>query len=316
MATLQVVKGPNVGECYELKSAEAVIGRYPFCEVVLPTHTVSREHARIVHADGKHFIEDLGSLNGTFLNGERVRKRTELHDKDRIRLYEILLLYHEGQAETAQPVSELAPSAAAEADSDEEGPRPLAVVNMLTLQPQSKATSAEQMKLRSFMKAVHELGGLTNLDDVLAKILDGVFDVFPAAEHGHILFAQTPEGSLQPKAIKHRQDDEAAAMTLGPVSGEVARRLMNSGEAILTSTAPDADEDSVFDVPIRTAMYAPLVGPSRTPCGIMHLDTSEIERRFTENDLHLLVSIATIAAQAVEFAMLSEPEDEIDLSDA
>ncbi|MBX3342534.1 MAG: FHA domain-containing protein, partial [Nitrospira sp.] len=50
VASLQVIKGPHVGAVFELTTSESVMGRYPFCDVVLPSHTISRQHARVVQA--------------------------------------------------------------------------------------------------------------------------------------------------------------------------------------------------------------------------------------------------------------------------
>ena len=72
MATLKVISGPNAGHSYEVAGDEAVVGRYPFCDIVLPSHSVSRQHARIVREADGFYIEDLDSLNGTFVNGTRL----------------------------------------------------------------------------------------------------------------------------------------------------------------------------------------------------------------------------------------------------
>ena len=53
---------------FELTNDETVIGRDQFCDIVLRNHTVSRQHARFVRTGDGFFVEDLSSLNGTFLS--------------------------------------------------------------------------------------------------------------------------------------------------------------------------------------------------------------------------------------------------------
>jgi pSer/pThr/pTyr-binding forkhead associated (FHA) protein len=64
---------------------DLVVGRGPGCAVALSDDSVSRRHARLVFRDGAWIIQDLGSTNGTIVNGERVgRCRLELGDRVRL----------------------------------------------------------------------------------------------------------------------------------------------------------------------------------------------------------------------------------------
>jgi hypothetical protein len=68
-----------------LHAAELMLGRSPDCELVFCDDTVSRHHARLELRDGRWFLVDLGSSNGTLVNGRRVRD-AEVRPGDRIRL--------------------------------------------------------------------------------------------------------------------------------------------------------------------------------------------------------------------------------------
>jgi pSer/pThr/pTyr-binding forkhead associated (FHA) protein len=66
---------------------EVTIGRAPGCSVPLADDTyVSQLHARIYVRDGKPFVEDLGSTNGTFLNRDRLSKTMPLHRGDKLQI--------------------------------------------------------------------------------------------------------------------------------------------------------------------------------------------------------------------------------------
>ena len=73
MPTLVVLQGPDPGRQFSLDHATAIIGRQPDAAVYLESLAVSRQHAQLVCQDGEYFVEDLGSSNGTFVNGLKVR---------------------------------------------------------------------------------------------------------------------------------------------------------------------------------------------------------------------------------------------------
>src|ERR1051326_1179469 len=101
MAYLVVLKGQNAKQSISLDKDRTVLGRNATCDVVFPANdfAVSREHACIVRAQGKFFIEDMGSRNGTFLNNQQVSSRQQLKDTDKIRICDFLYSFHE----TPQP---------------------------------------------------------------------------------------------------------------------------------------------------------------------------------------------------------------------
>jgi pSer/pThr/pTyr-binding forkhead associated (FHA) protein len=69
-----------------LKVGSTVIGRDPSCDALIDSHHVSRCHAEVLVVGDQVFVEDLGSKNGTFVNGDRIGERRELNTGDRLRL--------------------------------------------------------------------------------------------------------------------------------------------------------------------------------------------------------------------------------------
>jgi hypothetical protein len=85
---------PN-GHEHRLPSQNAVIGRAVECDVVIASKSVSREHTRI-HKEGRRwFVDDLGSTNGTWLNGERVLTSLSLLDGDILKVGDITFTFHD-----------------------------------------------------------------------------------------------------------------------------------------------------------------------------------------------------------------------------
>jgi hypothetical protein len=70
---LVVTRGATAGSRYALEPGETTIGRHPDSDIFLDDVTVSRRHARVItKGSGQYMVEDVGSLNGTYLDGDRV----------------------------------------------------------------------------------------------------------------------------------------------------------------------------------------------------------------------------------------------------
>ncbi len=84
--------GGRAGESFRPEGERTTIGRSPDCEIFLDDVTVSRRHAVLVHRDGGFFIEDQGSLNGTYVNRRRIES-AELEDGDELQIGKYRLVF-------------------------------------------------------------------------------------------------------------------------------------------------------------------------------------------------------------------------------
>jgi Tol biopolymer transport system component len=87
-ATLTMTRGPDAGRHFDIGAAPVTIGRQDQCEVQVAGTWVSRRHARLAWTGPGYIVEDLGSTNGTFVNGERVSGAHALQSGDRLQLGE------------------------------------------------------------------------------------------------------------------------------------------------------------------------------------------------------------------------------------
>ena len=99
MAVLEVVKGLTPGRKFLVEGQHAVLGRHPDCDVVLDVAAVSRHHAKIIHETGRYFLEDLGSRNGTFINGQMIHGRAALQEGDQVGICDLAFHFHLDQDE-------------------------------------------------------------------------------------------------------------------------------------------------------------------------------------------------------------------------
>jgi hypothetical protein len=92
---LVVTAGPAQGQIFELRG-EARLGRHRSNAIVLSDGKVSRNHARLDPIHGTYILTDLGSANGTFVNGVRIKQPVRLRDSDLILVGETQLLFYTG----------------------------------------------------------------------------------------------------------------------------------------------------------------------------------------------------------------------------
>ena len=96
---LVVKRGPNVGSRFALDKEVVHAGRHPESDIFLDDITVSRRHAEVVREpDGGYSVRDAGSLNGTYLNRERVES-AKLNDGDELQIGTFKLVFLTGQGD-------------------------------------------------------------------------------------------------------------------------------------------------------------------------------------------------------------------------
>ena len=92
---LVVESGPKAGARYGLEAEVVTIGRHSQADVFLDDITVSRRHAQIEQINGHYRVSDTGSLNGTYVNRERI-DNLDLHDEDEIQIGRFRFVFFHG----------------------------------------------------------------------------------------------------------------------------------------------------------------------------------------------------------------------------
>jgi serine phosphatase RsbU (regulator of sigma subunit)/pSer/pThr/pTyr-binding forkhead associated (FHA) protein len=164
-----------------------------------------------------------------------------------------------------------------------------------------------EVKLRAVLEISRNLSTALRLQDLLPRILESLFQIFPQADHGAILLQEKNTANLVPAAIRNRHDPNDQSLR---VSQTMVSRILESRQAILvadTLANPAFDSSkSVVANRIRSVMGVPLMDPSNQPIGLLAIHTADHLRPFTDEDLDLLCSVAGIVAVAVFNAQLNE----------
>lgn len=295
MPSLHVLKGANEGTVIPLDGEKYILGRNPDCGIVIPITSVSREHAQIVRVQGRYFIEDKQSRNGTFVNNQAITVRTPLRNNDRIRICDFIAAFHDQQPMTMP-------------DDDFDEQEGTSTVEATLLQPAVQLLETQPAeKLRVLLEISSNLGKTLELDKLLPKIVDSLFNLFRQADRCFVIQAEEGTEKLMPRVVKTRKAHEE---TNARYSKSLVRKCLQSAQSFLSDDASRDDRvqlsQSVVDFRIRSVMIAPLVTADGKASGVIQLDTQDRGKKFMQEDLQLLSCVAIQAAVAMENAKLHE----------
>ncbi len=313
MPVLRVIQGLNPGQLLPIEGDTAILGRHPDCDIVLESGAVSRQHARVTRVGNDHFVEDLDSRNGTFVNGQAVAKRQQLLEDDELGICDLTFVFHrkppdldvisqqaeqENAQTTAMMFDDSAPSA---------GSRIMSKLDISTGSSSLRLEVNTEAKLKALIEIGQNLGKAVGLDEVLGSLLESLFAIFPQADRGFVVLKHRDGGGLMPKAVKFRHQEHAETTR---ISRTIVGSVMDSKEAILSADAATDSRfdmaESIVDFHIRSMMCAPLVDSDGNALGVIQIDALDQRNGFGREDLDVLASVACQAAFAVENAQLHE----------
>src|SRR4051794_359604 len=298
-----IVHGSDGRREYEL-GALTTIGRHPDNMVQILDRIVSKEHARIIkQPNGTFLYRDLGSLNGSFMAGDRVTERV-LAEGDELVLGSTQLVFQdEKESEAVLQRVTIQPAAANETLIRKRIEAPAV---SREFQPEKEIKDIDVLR-RDYekLRLAHELGrsiGLeVDIDVLLEKIIMKAFELMPA-DRGVILLME--DGVPTPKIAKTR-DGRTESIVL---SRSILNEVVSQKTAVLSA---DASVDSRFSGShsiilqgIRSTMTVPLAHHDEL-LGVMHLDSMIATNAFGDKDLQLFAGIASQAAVAIHNSLLA-----------
>ncbi len=276
MAYLEVIRGPQRGQRFPLLAGRSTIGRDESCEIPLLDETASRQHVRI-ELDGEARLEDLGSANGTLLNGQRIPAASSavLGDGDQIHLGQTVLRF----------------SSAAQRDTvilgDERNLSEVIRIDPVTRPGQQRPGEAESHyfnRLQSLCRVVDEVAGRAGVEELLQAAATALAREMPF-ERGAIeilggrTIAFDGAGGLLGRQFK--------------LSRGLTASVRKASQATLFSSDQDpelADRRSIVSAGTTSAICVPLVFRDEL-IGLIYLDRTG-QTPFEPNDLRLVRDLA------------------------
>jgi signal transduction histidine kinase len=324
MLTLLVLQGPDKGRRFELPDAPVLIGRESR-QLPLTDNTVSRRHAEIVpppagQADGWE-IHDLGSANGSYVNGIRVEKQHVLKLGDQIRVGHSVMVYgaQPGVSRTSGGNVNLAGE---EMGMDASIVRTMANSDDSVVLAVPEPAAAAMANLKILYQLGPALGSSFNVDQVLEVVMDLVFEHIKA-DRGIILLVDAKSGDLIPKVVRRREDEDqkgdSASDTKTTEKIHASRTIINhvltSGEGVMSTNAMTdrrfSKGKSVHNLGIRSALCVPIKArkleekeEGEKIIGVIYIDSSVANYTYSQDQLRLLSAIGLQAGMAVSNAQL------------
>jgi adenylate cyclase len=274
-----------------------VIGRMDTADIRILDGLISKQHAEITHSNGRWSLRDLGSSNGTLVNGYRVHAH-DLKEGDQISVGNARLVFSHATARKA-PAVELVESGTPHVRAQVERPafdgfRPIEQIADL------EQLKRDYEKLRIASELNRAIGLEPDIDTLLARLLDETFKLL-AADRGVILLMDPQTRQLAPRAVKHRVPSNEPIN----LSSTIINQVFQSGASVVTMDAMMdprfAGSKSIIAGGIRSTMCVPMIYRSQL-FGIIHLDSLIATNAFHEKELQILDGVAGQAAQALDNA--------------
>ncbi|MBI5507659.1 MAG: FHA domain-containing protein [Deltaproteobacteria bacterium] len=303
VARLVPLPDPNNRATREIPIGKAVIsiGRSPKNDVVLVDPEVSKAHAELLMRGNAFAINDLGSSNGTYVNGKAVRDRL-LNQGDVVEIGGCRFTFELGEAvRRRSSVSIVAPSPI-------DRTQVLLSNAVAALRPADEISDAALLRqryerVRTAFTAVGELIEITDIAKLCRRILDAAFGLV-GAETGAVMLFEADE-SLVPWASRGPEGADGDEIL---ISRTIVEQVIRQKEAVLASDAlldsRFKSSQSVILSKMRSLMCVPLINGDNV-YGILHVGNSSRAAAFAEGDLELLGGIGAGGGVALANAFMA-----------
>lgn len=300
-----------------------LVGRAVTSDVPIYDPTISRRHAEVSLAEDGVKIRDVGSSNGTFLNGARITEALA-GENDIVAFGKVA--FRVKRVAPPAPRAQVAPPASAEFPGVKPGstivrqlpvgasggvpaivagaPAGASAASHLKVAARS-AEELREKKLELLLEISKELSRQQELDRLLDKVVEFTFQVMNV-DRVSILLLEEASGELVPRISKGRTAQSSAAKH---VPQSIARKVVQDRVAILSDNTA-ADErfkgKSIVLQSVRSAMCTPLIGTDQKVLGILYVDNLTATHSFSDDDLKFLIAFGSLAAVAIENSQRSE----------
>ncbi len=316
MASLFVIQGADQGKRFEFKSTPVALGRDNSNAIRLHDTEISRRHAELRQDEEAYRIVDLGSANGTYINGQ-LTDQGLLHSGDRLQLGQTVMLYNDGGSTPRRDLTARVDLLSRSNPDDRSAilkSMPSGEGSRVLRQPEIAAGwLRERLASLSVMyRTTQAISHILDIDSLLPQILELVFESI-GANRGAILL-KDENGALVPKAVRWSESVESdERMT---ISRTIVDYVLEQGQGVITTDAP-ADKrfspaQSIVDYHIREAICVPIQG-RHTTLGVLYADirsegglamvmgAKDAPRgKFSQDQLTLMVAIGHQAGLAIE----------------
>lgn len=310
MPTLQVLQGPDKGHIFEIPSDRLIIGRYSE-SVHLTDHTVSRRHAELQFREGEWRIVDLGSSNGTYVNGERVDGSSPLPHNAQIKIGGTLMVFRNrpqvkgyDRPATARELVDVAGANGA-VDSAILSAVAAGDESMILASPET----ADAVHAWNLMYQLAEVvGAISSVGELLSHVTEIILRHL-TVDRVCILMRDEGTGEFEPVAARSRTRSKRHQKRM-TVSKRLLQQVVDQREGILCANTGEqftVDKPAIlFDrLALQSVICVPIVGHEAVE-GVIHLDCAMARHTYTHEQLRLATAIGRVVGLAIENYRLTQ----------
>jgi transcriptional regulator with GAF, ATPase, and Fis domain len=300
---LIVTAGPLQGITLALTEKATSIGREPSNHLCLPDMSVSRQHCLLEGEDEQYKIIDLGSFNGTQVNGVSIKEHSLRHG-DQIAVGDSLLrfLLHPESDDAAFNGVELV-----EGDWRAGSTVQLRREDALYLCPENLSgvllpTERAARDLNSLFRISRAINSIRDPQQLQSQLLELLFEVIPA-ERGAVLLTGA---SINEVVSLFGVERDSKLKRAVQVSNTIVTQVLNKGVAVMSNDVQDSSSydnvESLLKSRVSALLCVPLIFFDAI-IGVIYLDTTNRGEQFNEDHLQLMTAIADISTVALENAL-------------
>jgi transcriptional regulator with GAF, ATPase, and Fis domain len=298
-AKLVAIAGPLKGATFTLSEARFSVGRDRSNSLGIDDDRLSPRHCLIKREGSQYKVTDLGSLDGTFVNGLQVKEHL-LRPSDQIKIGSSLFRLH--PAETKPGAS---PVRLNEEDSTPQSTvevRPVEALDSPSEGPPFSLPSTDRTirDLKALLRISGAIGGLRGLEGLQRKLMESCLEVVPADRCAIFLVGDDPEDFTSIFGYDRvPRLDRPMQVSRSAITHALRERLALLSNDVRRSDLLGQAEDSPDLSPIRSLLAVPLLISGKT-LGVIYLDSSDPDVRFDENHLEMVTGIAGVGAIALD----------------
>ncbi len=303
MAHLLVTHPNGTSENVPLSRLRTTIGRSARSDVCIPDGFASRLHAEVRQEGDSYWISDLGSANGTKLNGALLTVPIPLHQGGEIQIGETKIRFDDGGHSSKSISSTLIADATEALD-------PSNTISFSIRKHQSAEILDSSLSSRTDLLGLISKVGVallssSGLDETLNQVASLVFEAVPAERVVIMLRDEAMKDGMQIKVARLRGEDEPIAEVR--ISRAIMTEVMENGKSVLTSDAqqdPRFASQTIVLQGIRSVLAVPLCVDERHVFGLIYADSPTNTNTFSSEHLDILTTLASVASIRVENASL------------
>jgi diguanylate cyclase (GGDEF)-like protein len=292
MSKIHFLNGPLAGRVFEIKPKTLFIGRDTDNDIQVQDPSVSRKHAKLFTRNQKVFIEDLRSLNGTWIDGAALNsgEAYELAEGLPAAIGNILICTGEGRTEIplSREYSVEVPWPFSENGDDFSA---------------GDTLSTDRKKLEQIYKLATELDHSAGIEATCAKIVDSLLFFLKRIDSGAILLLDERSRELN-EVVSRVRDREGVEVP--PFSRTIVRRVFEQAKALMISDTWDEGKEqfsqSIQLSRIRSVVCVPILGKAG-PIGVLYMHTMHEPQLFQKEDLFFYTALSSLASMAIENAL-------------